>query len=71
MAQQQKVHRLSVSFSDPIYVALEQLAAEKGVSMSDVLRDAIALEKWFTETQKQGGRILLERDGQVRELVRT
>jgi hypothetical protein len=38
--------------------------------MSEVLRDAIALEKWVMDATKQGSRILVEHpDGKIRELV--
>lgn len=67
---QGKPKRLSVTLSEPIYRVLETLATEKGVSIADILRDAIALEKWLVDTERQGGKLLIERDGQVRELVR-
>ena len=62
-------HRLSVTFSDQIFAALSELAEAKGTSMAEVLRDAIALEKWFAETTEQGGRVLVERDGKTREVI--
>jgi hypothetical protein len=62
--------RLNVSFSQSAYATLEKLADEKGKSMSEVLRDAIALEKWMTEATKDGRKILVEHpDGKVRELI--
>lgn len=63
--------RVNVTFSDPIYAALKKLAEDKGVSMADVLREAIGREKWFEETRKSGGRILVERDGTIREVIDT
>jgi hypothetical protein len=38
--------------------------------MSEVLRDAVSLEKWFENTREKGGQILVERDGKLREIVR-
>ena len=64
-----KQHRVNVTFSDPIYGALSDLAETKNKSMAEVLRDAIALEKWFAETTKAGGRVLVERDGKTIEIV--
>lgn len=62
--------RLNVSFSPSAYATLEKLADDKGKSMSEVLRDAIALEKWFTETTREGGKILVEhRNGKIREVI--
>jgi hypothetical protein len=34
-----------------------------------VLRDALALEMWFDDTYREGGRFLIERGGQTREIV--
>jgi metal-responsive CopG/Arc/MetJ family transcriptional regulator len=63
------VHRVNVNFSQNAYDTLEALAERKGKSMSDIVRDAIALEKWFDETYREGGRLLVERDGETREIV--
>jgi predicted DNA-binding protein len=63
--------RVNVNFSPEAYSTLERLAQEKGKTMSEVLRDAIALEKWLTDVSKEGAHILVEKpDGKVRELLR-
>jgi hypothetical protein len=62
-------HRLNVNFSGEAYDTLVQLAKARGTSMSEVLRAALALEKWLEETRREGGRILVERDGTLREVV--
>jgi predicted DNA-binding protein len=62
--------RVNVNFSDDTYEVLKQIAAKKGKTMSEVLRDAIALEEWVTEELTGGSRLLIERDGEVREVVR-
>jgi hypothetical protein len=62
--------RVNVNFSPSAYNTLEKLAQEKGKTMSEVLRDAIALEKWVTDATKEGAHILIERpDGKVREIL--
>jgi predicted DNA-binding protein len=62
--------RLSVTFPDPTYQALERLSRETGKSMAEVLRDAVALEERAHETvRKNNGRVLLEENGQFRELL--
>jgi len=63
-------HRINVNFSPNAYAILEDLANDKGTSMSEVLRDALAMEKYVEDTRREGGRILVERDGSIRELVR-
>jgi len=62
--------RVNVIFSQSAYEVLEDLARRKGKSLSDTLRDAIALEKWFEDTRSEGGHVLIERDGRLRELVK-
>jgi hypothetical protein len=48
---------------------LDRLARETGKSKADILRDAIALEDRVQETKRAKGRVLLEEDGQYRELL--
>lgn len=65
-----RTHRFTVNFSGDAYQALEHLAERKGKSMSEVLRDAIALEKWFQDTIEAGAKVLVEdHSGRVREVV--
>lgn len=64
-----KTHRVNVNFSESAYQTLENLAERKGKSMSEVLRDAIALEKWFQDTNDDGGRVVVEQDGRAREVI--
>ena len=62
--------RVSVDVTDEDRKNLDELAKAKGKTKAAVIRDALALEKWFHETQEEGGRILVERDGKAREIVR-
>ncbi len=64
-----KTHRVNVNFSESAYRTLEDLADRKGKSMSEVLRDAIALEKWFQDTNEGGGKVVVEQDGRAREVI--
>jgi predicted CopG family antitoxin len=63
------VHRVNVNFSDDAYRQLTELAQRKGKTVSDLLRDAIALERWFDDTRREGSRVLVEREGKVREII--
>lgn len=64
------IKRVTVSFSPGAYQTLEELAQAKGKSLSETLRDAIAHEKWLLDTrEKEGARILIERNGSLREVV--
>jgi hypothetical protein len=61
---------VNVNFSPTAYRTLEELAETKGKSMSEVLRDAVQLEKWITETYAGGGRVVLVNDdGSQREIL--
>ncbi|UCC87719.1 MAG: ribbon-helix-helix protein, CopG family [Anaerolineales bacterium] len=63
--------RVNVNFSDDTYAVLKEIAEKKGNTMSEVLRDAIALEEWVTDELTSGSRLLVERqDGEVREVIR-
>lgn len=61
--------KVGVNLSDRAYSELEELAARKEKPVTQVVRDAIALEKWFEDTRKKGGKVLVERDGKVQEIV--
>jgi len=64
------VHRVNVNFSQTAFRTLEELAETKGKTMSEVLRDAVQLEKWITETYADGGRVVLVKDdGSQREIL--
>jgi hypothetical protein len=61
--------KITAALPEGIYRILEELARERDTSMVNVLRDAIELEKLVADTRRDKGRILVERDGIVRELV--
>lgn len=60
--------KIRVDFSEGAYAVLEDLARRKNLTISQVVHDAVALEKWYEDTLEQGGRILVERDGKQREV---
>lgn len=64
-----RTHRVNVNFSESAYRTLEALAERKDKTMSEVLRDAIALEKWFQDTNDQGGKVVVEEGGRAREVI--
>jgi hypothetical protein len=62
--------RFNVDLSNQAVEVIDTLADEQGTSKADVLRQAISLQKWFTDVQKQGGKIVVEQpDGTQREVV--
>ena len=69
--KKRSTHRVNVNFSDDAYEALKEIARSRDKSISEVLRDAIALEQWYESTKREGGRVIVElEDGRVREVVR-
>jgi predicted DNA-binding protein len=64
------VKRVNVNFAQEAYETLLKLAEAKGTTMSAILRDAIALEKWFTEEIRNGGRIYVKHGDEVREVLK-
>jgi predicted DNA-binding protein len=70
MDSKNKVVKMSVNLSEEAVEALKNMAAERGVTVTEVLRHAIGLEKYVDQVQKDQGKILVETSkGQVRELV--
>jgi len=61
--------RVNVTFSMSTYNVLAEIARERGKTMAEVLRDAIALEKWVHDEIKRGHQILVNRGGEIKELV--
>jgi hypothetical protein len=51
--------------------ALKVLAAQQGVTLTEALRRAIATENLLQDRRKSGSKVLLEKDGQLSELVFT
>lgn len=61
---------MRVSFSTEVYETLEEIARKKCKSVTEVIEDAIGLEKWYLKTREEGGKIIIEgKNGDVWELV--
>jgi predicted transcriptional regulator len=62
--------RFNVDFSDEATAVLDELATKQGATKSDIIRKAIALQRWFEETREAGAKVLVELpDGRLREIV--
>lgn len=62
--------RLSVNLSEKAYKDLEAMANEAGISMTEVVRKAIGMEKFLTEAQNKNQKILLEdTNGTIQRIV--
>ncbi len=61
---------VSVSFSSEVYEMLEDIAHKKGKTVTEVIEEAIGLERWYLRTREEGGKVIVERkNGDVWELV--
>jgi len=61
--------RININIPDGAYAELQEYAKRMGKTVSQVCRDGVALEKWFDDTRREGGRILVERGGKAREVI--
>ncbi|MCA9773764.1 MAG: ribbon-helix-helix protein, CopG family, partial [Myxococcales bacterium] len=52
--------KISANLSEEVVQALRELAEEKGVTMTEMLRQAISLEKFLSDQVKEGKKVLLE-----------
>lgn len=61
--------KLSVNFSDKDVALLQEVMDARDRNATDVLREAVAMEKWLLDLLADGGTLLVERNGKVREVV--
>ena len=61
--------RVNVNFSQEAYQTLADLAAAKNLPMSEILRQAISLTKFVEDVVAKNGRILVDRDGKISEIL--
>jgi hypothetical protein len=63
--------KLSANLSTAVVDALKDIAAKRGISMTEALRQAISHEKYFQDAIDQDKKILLAepRSGRLREVL--
>jgi predicted DNA-binding protein len=62
--------KLTLRLALDVRAALEWLAKKKGVTLSEVIRRCISIEKYLTEEVDRGCSILIEeKNGRIKELV--
>jgi hypothetical protein len=59
---------VNISFEPQGFAALQELANRQGKNISDTLRDALALQKYFLDVRQNGGKILVQQNGNISEL---
>ena len=66
-----RTHRVNVNFSEDAYKELAEIAKRRNKKVSDVVREAIAFEKWYQDTVDSGDHVVVERkNGRYQEVVR-
>ena len=60
--------RLSVNVALDVGEAIDELAKRHGTTITDVIRRAVSTYKFVDDEVASGGRILVERNGTVREV---
>jgi hypothetical protein len=60
--------RLSVNVALDVAEAIDELARRHQTSITDVIRRAISTYKYIDDEAESGAKILVERDGAVREV---
>ena len=62
--------KLSANLSRPVANTLKELAERRGVSMTEMLRQAISHEKFFQDAVDQDEKVLVrDRNGNYREII--
>lgn len=61
----EKPVRLSVNLAPDVAQALRDLASMKGVTISEIVRDAISTEKWIQDKQNEGYELELRKGRKV------
>lgn len=62
--------KITLRLAPDVRVALEWMAAKKGVTLAEVIRQAISREKFLTEEVDRGSSIVIEeKNGRIKQLV--
>lgn len=61
--------KLTVNLSDDVAAALKAMAEKNHTTVTEQLGRAISTEKWLTEVRESDKKVLLEDNGNIREVV--
>lgn len=65
-----QTRRTSFNLSPEAEQMVRELAAERGVTMGEAIRRALATEKFFSEKRKEGAKVVVvEPDQKMKEIV--
>lgn len=67
---ERKVFKTSVSLPEDSLNSLREIAEKSGTTMAQVLRKAIATEKFLQDTVAEGGKVLIQdKDNTLKQLL--
>jgi hypothetical protein len=66
--QRAQYRRLSVNVADDVAGAIDQMHTQHGWTITEVIRRAVSILKFIDDEVAHGGRVLVERDGKMREV---
>lgn len=62
--------KTTVNLPDDAIKAIREIAQRRGTTMTEVIRQAIATEKFLFDTMQEGGKVLVEdRDKTLKQIV--
>lgn len=65
-----EIIKVIVNLSKEVIDAWKEIATDRGTTMTEVLRQAIAAEYYIWKERSAGGKILVEKkSGEIREIV--
>lgn len=63
--------RFNVEFSEEAMATVDELAKRQNTTKAEIIRRAIALEKWFFDTAAEGSKVVVEKpDGTQRQIMK-
>lgn len=69
-SEQETNQEVTVSFSTEVFEMLENIARKKNKTVTEVIEEAIGLERWYTKTREEGGKVIVEgKNGDKWEIV--
>ena len=57
--------KMSVNLPEEVMEDLRKIAEERQVTLTQAIRDGIAMEKYLTQEQLHGGRVLIQKPDQT------
>jgi hypothetical protein len=61
--------KITLNLGAEVIAAVRGLAQKRGVTMTEVFREAISTEKYLDDAMTRGERVLIKNGRQVREIV--